>query len=144
MKSGDYPDWSRWFRETLGNPAQWLKGTLAKIAIGDDNPAVVEVTKAKMDQLRKGLEGPHPTPIEALLAERAVFCWFVVNAYEPLYIQSKDLTIRRSDFEVRRIESAHRRFLSAVATLARVRKLALPALQVNIGANQLNVARTGR
>jgi hypothetical protein len=67
----------------------------------------------------------------------------VVNLYETLYFQSKEGTIRQAEFQLRRVESAHRRFLSAVATLARVRKLALPALQVNIGANQVNVAKLG-
>jgi len=75
-----------------------------------------------------------------LLAERAAFCWFTVNTHETLFHRSKDLTIRQAEFHVRKIESAHKRFLAAVATLARVRKLALPALQVNIGTNQVNVA----
>jgi hypothetical protein len=30
-----------------------------------------------MEKLRKALEGSDPTPMERLLAERAVFCWFV-------------------------------------------------------------------
>jgi hypothetical protein len=34
------------------------------------------------------------------------------------------------------------RFLSAIRTLAQVRKLALPTLQVNIGQNQVNVAES--
>jgi hypothetical protein len=37
----------------------------------------------------------------------------------------------------------HARFLSAVRTLAQVRKLAVPALQVNIAKNQVNVAGAG-
>jgi hypothetical protein len=53
------------------------------------------------------------------------------------------MTIRQAEFKVRQIDSANRRFLSAFATLARVRKLAVPALQVNIGANQVNVSQSG-
>jgi hypothetical protein len=41
---------------------------------------------------------------------------------------------------LKRQESAHRRFLSAMKTLATVRKLAIPALQMNFGQNQVNVA----
>jgi hypothetical protein len=55
-------------------------------------------------------------------------------------VQAKDLTIRQAEFQQRRIDAAHRRFLSAVAALARVRKLALPSLQVNIGTNQVNMS----
>ena len=38
------------------------------------------------------------------------------------------------------IDRAHRRYLSAIKTLATVRKLALPVLQVNIAKKQVNVA----
>ncbi len=37
------------------------------------------------------------------------------------------------------MDATHRRFLSAVKALALVRKLALPALQVNIARRQVNV-----
>ena len=104
--------------------------------------AKVEAAEATMDQLRTELEGENPTPMERLLAERAIFCWFTVNIYEMIFNESKDLTTRQAELHLRRIDSAHRRFLSAVATLARIRKLALPHLQVNIGRNQVNVAHT--
>jgi hypothetical protein len=139
LKSGDYPNWSRWFRDTFGNPADWLNYALAELAGGKSDLAVVEAIGAKMDQLRKELEGPEPPPVERLLVERAVHCWFLVNSYETIYTLAKELTTRQAEFHLRRIESAHKRFLSAVATLARVRKLALPALQINVGANQVNL-----
>ncbi|CAN5895701.1 hypothetical protein BH23PLA1_BH23PLA1_24550 [soil metagenome] len=50
----------------------------------------------------------------------------------------KGLSIAQSEFHQRRIDRAHKRFLSSVRTLAQIRKLPLPALQVNIGANQVN------
>ena len=49
------------------------------------------------------------------------------------------MTLAQADFQYRKIDRAHARFLSAVRTLAQVRKLGLPTLQVNIGANQVNV-----
>jgi len=45
-----------------------------------------------------------------------------------------------ADYHLRRQDRAHRRFLTAMKTLATVRKLGLPVLQVNIGENQVNVA----
>ena len=143
LKSGDHANWSRWFRDTFGNPVEWLKNSLGYSIAGENELAVIEATRAQMDEVRKELEGPAPSPTEHLLAERAAICWFVLNLYETKYSQSKELTIRQSEFQLRRIDSAHKRFLSAVATLARVRKLALPTLQVNIGANQVNVAQAG-
>jgi hypothetical protein len=143
LKSGDYPNWSRWFRDQYGNPAEWLKDSLARMAGGEDNLAVWEASEATMDQLRKDLEGPNPTAVERLLAERAASCWFLVNFYETLYTQSTELTIRQAEFQLRRIESAQKRFLSALKTLAMVRKLALPAIQLNLAERQVNVAGPG-
>jgi integrase len=55
------------------------------------------------------------------------------------YAQSSDMAIRQAEYKQRQIDRVHARFLSALRTRAQVRKLALPALQVNIGANQVNM-----
>ena len=96
----------------------------------------------KLDTIQAELEGPNPTPIERLLAERASLCWFIVHRYENAYANSEGWTIAQADLQHRKIDKAHARFLSALRTLAQVRKLALPTLQVNIGKNQVNVAET--
>jgi hypothetical protein len=104
------------------------------------SPVVREAVNRKLALLRSELEGPAPTPLERLLAERAALCWFQVNSYEDQFERCRDLNIRQADFHQRKIDAAHRRFLSAVKTLATVRKLALPAIQVNIAKKQVNVA----
>ena len=43
----------------------------------------------------------------------------------------------------RRIDRAHRRFLSTLKTLAAVRRLALPALQINVARQQVNQLNAG-
>ena len=93
----------------------------------------------KLARLRAELEGPAPNSIERLLAERAAFCWLVVWQYESVLVHATEMTNKQSEFHQRRIDAAHRRFLSAVRTLAQVRKLAIPSIQVNIGQNQVNV-----
>ena len=47
-------------------------------------------------------------------------------------------TVKQSEFFQRRQDRAHRRYLSAIRTLAQVRRLLLPPVQVNIGAQQVN------
>ena len=64
-----------------GSSAEWLRQTIAKKASGGDL-LVVESIKKKLEMVQAELEGPNPTPIERLLAERASLCWFVVNWYE--------------------------------------------------------------
>ncbi len=53
------------------------------------------------------------------------------------------MSIAQADCFQRRIDRTHRRFLSAVETLARVRKMAVPSLMVNIAkTQQVNVGGT--
>ena len=87
------------------------------------------------------LEGEDPTPIERILAERASLSWFVVHWYEDSFVERIDeMTIPQAVFHQGRIDRAHARFVAAVKALAQVRKLAVPALQLNIARNQVNVA----
>jgi hypothetical protein len=106
--------------------------------------AIKEAMHRKLSAIRAELAGPDPSPIERFLAERAALCWFSVNQYEASYSQQRgELSLAQGEAQQRRIDRAHHRFLTAVRTLAQVRKLALPALQVNFGTNQVNVAQRG-
>jgi hypothetical protein len=59
LKSGDYPKWSRWFRDTLGNPATWLKDSLARMAGGESNLAVWGI-RSEDGPAPPGLGGAEP------------------------------------------------------------------------------------
>ena len=89
------------------------------------NVLVREAIDQKLDGLRAELEGPNPTPIERLLAERASLCWFIVHWYENAYVNASGWNISQADLQHRKIDKAHARFLSALRTLAQVRKLAV-------------------
>ena len=90
--------------------------------------------------MRADLAGPNPTPIERLLVERVVACWLQVQDADVRYAQAKDLSLKWYEYCQRRMNHSHKRYLSAVKTLALVRKLAVPVLQVNIAKKQVNVA----
>lgn len=124
--------------EAYGSPAGWMEGRLIQQSAGK-NLAMKEAMTRKLENLRAELSGPSPTPLEKLLVDRAVLCWFVVHTYEARYENASDMTIRQGEYHQRRIDKAHARFLSAVKALAVVRKLALPALQVNLAENQINM-----
>ena len=90
--------------------------------------------------MRAELLGDNPTPVERLLVERVVACWVQVQEAELRFARGQgDLTIRQSDFLQRRMDSTHRRYLAALKALALVRKLAVPALQINLARKQVNV-----
>jgi hypothetical protein len=100
------------------------------------NLVVREALQRKLAALRAELAGPDPTPIERLLAERAALCWLAVNEFEAAAQQIGPISIEVADYQQRRIDRAHKRFLTALKTLAAVRKLAVPALRVNVAVVQ--------
>ena len=53
------------------------------------------------------------------------------------------MTLAQSEHAQRRMDRAHRRFLSTLKTLAAVRRLALPALQINVARQQVNQLNAG-
>jgi len=64
---------------------------------------------------------------------------------DALYAQRlNSITWAESEYFQRRQERAHRLYLSAIRTLAQVQRLLVPAVQVNIGAQQLNVANASK
>jgi hypothetical protein len=52
------------------------------------------------------------------------------------------MSLELGSYYQRSISAAHKRYLSAIQTLATVRKLVLPVFQVNIARKQVNVAGT--
>ncbi|MEN6640951.1 MAG: hypothetical protein ABFE08_00760 [Armatimonadia bacterium] len=126
--------------DTVGDAAKAVQDAMLKVYAGD-NIYVREAIEQRLSKLRSELAGPDTSPLERLLAERIVACWLQVQYADAIYAQNmKELGIAWSEHHQRRQDRAHRRFLSAVKTLATVRKLALPVLQVNIGDKQVNIA----
>jgi hypothetical protein len=98
-----------------------------------------EVVPRKMDQLRTELGGPSPSPVERLLVDRIVTCWLHLHYLENMYGQAENLSADRAKYYQESIQRAQKNYLSAIKTLATIRKLALPALQVNVARKQVNV-----
>ena len=122
-----------------GDLARQAEYALIKQAAGD-NVAFEQALKRKLKLLRDELAGPNPSPLERLLVERVVACWLQVQHADVLHAQAENLALEWGDYYQRRMDRAHRRYLSALKTLALVRKLAVPVLQVNIAKRQVNVA----
>ena len=106
-----------------------------------------EVLRRELDEKIQEFAGPTPSPIERALAETATLSWFALRLYEATYVCSSEsedgLTLKQADFHLRRIDRAHRRLLSSLKTLATIRRLALPALQINVASQQVNQLNTG-
>jgi hypothetical protein len=126
--------------EAYGNLALQAEMSFVQNAAGK-NLAFREALLRKMELLRAELAGPSPTALERLLVERVVACWLQVQDADVRYAQcSSTLTLDQAKYYQLRMDRAHKRYLSAIKTLALIRKLALPVLQVNIAKKQVNVA----
>jgi hypothetical protein len=89
---------------------------------------------------RFGSREGSPSALERLLAERVVATWLQVQVIEGLHaVGMKGETPIQDDHRQKRLDQAHRRHLSAIRTLAQIRKLG-PAVQINIAEKQINTS----
>jgi hypothetical protein len=102
---------------------------------------VVAVTRAavqaKMRELRKELEGPRPTPLESLLAERIVTCWLEVQIADLAAATTSPPSEQIAKHHDEMRSRAEARYYRAIKALAAVRKLDLPAVQINLAGQQV-------
>ena len=116
----------------LGDVAHRAESELVRLMGG---PVCQAALQEKLRALREELTGPAPSAAERLLVERVVACWLQV-AHADTLATTNDQSIEQAKFNQRRQDRAHRRFLSAVKTLAAVQRLALPIkVDVNLEAN---------
>jgi len=128
--------------ETFGNLATQVERSILRTLSGKDH-LFREASERKLARMRADVAGPNPSPLERLLADRIALCWLALHDAEIRFAQSKDLTFRQAEYWQSRIDVSHCRYLSAIKTLATVRKLAVPAVQVNIARKQVNVVAPG-
>ncbi len=99
-----------------------------------------EALRAKGQALKKQLLATSTNPLEALLADRIVLCAEQLSFFELQEAGAPDRNFAQATFSMKCLESLQRRCLRAIRTLAEVRRLQLPILQVNVARQQLNVA----
>ena len=124
----------RWSETQL---VDWAAGTKGDVKTKD-------ALRQELADVAADLAGPNPTPVEANLARAAALCWFAWRLYEANHASAatsdRGVPLAQGDYQQRRIDRAHRRYLATLKTLATVRRLALPALQVNLARQQVNIA----
>jgi hypothetical protein len=130
--------------------AQWLhlkdmaanaREAFIRIASGEKALFTQEMFRRQCQALTWDLTGPEPTPLEKLLVDRIVLCWLHLHYAENIYVQAMhELTITQATFHQRRLSLAQSRYLAAIRTLAQVRRLQAPTIQMNIAEQQVNLA----
>lgn len=129
----------------VGNLGRQAELALVRAAAGD-NPVAKEAIVRKLDTLRREVTGPRPSILERLLADRVAISWLALTLAEGTYYQALERGIDPADEAVylKRVDRAQRRYLAAIKSLPQVRRMDLPALQVNIGEKQVNMTGGGR
>ena len=118
----------------LGGDLAERAETLLVERIAEGQPVFRAALLAKLEALRADLAGPAPSPTERLLVERVVATWLQMAHADALAAQAERGSHADGEYNQRRQDRAHRRYLSAVKMLAVVRKLALPIrVDVNVG-----------
>jgi len=133
-----------WFWEESGNMAYQAQEACLKAFFGKEALLTQEAQRRKCAALRRELAGESPTPLETLLVDRIVLSGLHLHYAEALYAQHLEtFSLKQNEFYQRRLSLAQNRYLSAIRMLAQVRRLQVPAVQVNIAREQLNVAALG-
>ena len=108
-----------------GDLAEHAELSLLRLVSGADLLAL-ETVRRKLAELKAELAGPDCSPLEKLLVDRVGVCWLQVHHadMDAVSALSKDQgATSLSLYAQRRLDSAHRRYLTAVKQLALVRKL---------------------
>lgn len=126
----------------------WARDRLIEWSSRKGDTKTQEGLARELDEFAADLAGPTPpSPVERILIETAALCWYALRLAEGHYAgraASKDgFSLAQSDHAQRRIDRAHRRLLSTLKTLAQVRRLAVPAVQINVARQQVNQQLAG-
>jgi hypothetical protein len=109
-----------------GDLALQARASWIQLAAGP-NLLLDECLTRKAVELRKEVAGDSPSPLEQLLADRVVICWLQVSFYDSLIAQTREYTPAKARMLQGQHDGAHRRYLTAIKTLATVRKLLTPS-----------------
>lgn len=95
-------------------------------------------------ELRRALTLPTDTSLEALVIEQCVAAYLLHSATQLRYMSSQEngLPPDQSNVWENRLTGSQRRLLRAVESLARLRNLSQPLMQINIAKHQTNIAAT--
>lgn len=97
-----------------------------------------------LNEMAAELTQPGDGALEGLIIRQIAGCWLRLSFVEYTYGRGSaagNFNMEQASHWEKRTSAAQRRYLRAVESLARVRRLRLPAVQVNIGAQQVNQMR---
>ena len=128
--------------EGYGDLSLQAQGALVKLA-GGNNLLLCESLMRKLSALKSELMGESPSALDRLLAGRVASSWLQISYYDAILVQAKQCSTAQAKLLQHQQDAAHRRYLSAIKTLATVRKLLTPARSPIEIARKLTGERAG-
>src|SRR5215218_1497649 len=127
-----------WRSMDYGKLAEWH---FVERMTNDKDFGSKEILRRQLAAMREEIAGEVPSPLERLLAERVVATWLQIQLFDGLYAAGmyQSTSVKQGSYQQKRLDRAHRNHLSAIRTLAQIRKLG-PVLQINIAEKQINTA----
>ena len=124
-----------WRSRNIGKMAERL---LIKEMTREEDLAAKEMIQHQLDSMRSEIAGEDPSALELLLTERIVATWLQVQLFEGHYASGLGKhTLAQGNYYQKRLDRAHRNHLSAIRTLAQIRKMGPAAVQINIQRNSV-------
>jgi hypothetical protein len=124
-----------WRLRNLGKVAERL---LINEMTREEDLAAKEMMEHQLESMRSEIAGEDPSALELLLTERIVATWLQVQLFESFYASGLGKhTVAQGNYYQKRLDRAHRNHLSAIRTLAQIRKMG-PAVQINVAEKQIN------
>jgi hypothetical protein len=102
-----------------------------------------ESLSRQIEALKGELAGPAPSPIETLLVERIAACWLQMGYTDAVAAGVENISIQQANYNRKRQDSAHRRYLTAVGALAMTRRLLGSAAEATGAMAKTSLASTG-
>lgn len=133
--------WSKsWSIETIegiSTLADQVRRAMIAKAIAPESGASRCLMRREAELVGQMLVAPNASPMEKLLAEQVGINWLTVRIAELFLAEAYGPESARWQH---RVDSAHRRLVSSIKTLAQVQRLQIPTLvQVNIQEQNVNV-----
>lgn len=131
------------------SPDMWRRAgdmartTQQQILDNVQGPALIKESIARgLEVMREDLRFEEASALEKLLIEQIILSWLHFHTIQWGYETNSNqgTTLQNAAFLERRLNGAQRRYLRAIETLARIRKMG-PAVQINIAKRQLNLSR---
>ena len=113
------------------------------LTIAHEHLVIQEALRRRLEQMKQELGWETATALERLLIERIVLCWHHLYRMETGYQRAlkESLSLEKSLYYQKVLDRAQKRHLAAIQSLALVRRLQIPPVQVNIADKQMNVVQ---